>query len=93
MGTRNRACVITGQRILRHSTYLSCACQRGPSQGWSVRRILLPYFYLLLLGWLESAHSFFLSFTRCIQTPWIFSCAGSSSVSDLDSLLRGLLRY
>ena len=28
----------------------------------------------------------FFSFTRCISTPWIFSWAGFSDVSDLDSL-------
>ena len=33
-----------------------------------------------------------LCFTRCILTPWIFSCDVFSAVYDLDSLLRALLR-
>ena len=43
---------ITGQRILGWSIYFSCACQRGPSRGWSVRRILLPYVYTCLLEYM-----------------------------------------
>ena len=32
-------------------------------------------------------------FTRFISIPWIFACAGSSVVSNLDNRLRYLLRY
>ena len=32
-------------------------------------------------------------FIRCISTPWIFSCSGLLSVSDVDNRLRDLLRY
>ena len=35
---------ITGKRILRRSSYISCTCQRGPSLGLLERWLLLPLF-------------------------------------------------
>ena len=58
MGPWTRSFVITGRHVLRRSTYLSCACQSGPSRGWLVRRIILPYVYAYLLAWLASADFF-----------------------------------
>ena len=37
---------IPGQRVLRQSTYLSCACQRLLYQGWQAMHALLPYILL-----------------------------------------------
>ena len=34
---------ITSRSVLGKSAYSSCACQRSPSMGWSMRRIFLPY--------------------------------------------------
>ena len=53
--------------------------------------------YTRLLGRILSAHWFYFYFTRCIPTLWIFSFAGFSSLSNMDSvssdtLLRVLLR-
>ena len=46
----------------------SCVCQRGPTQGWLTRRILVPYVYWCL-SWLDSIHRFFIYLQNVFQTP------------------------
>ena len=71
----------------------SSSCQRGPTQGWLARRLLLPYFpWCVQHGWISSL-LVYIGFQRYNITPWIFAFSGLSAVSDLGSLSRSPLRY
>ena len=63
---------ITGQHILIRSAYLSCACQYGPSLGWSARWIFLPYILHRFLTQLVSAHWFIYFYQLYSNTFYIF---------------------
>ena len=79
-------------RLMRRSDglyILSFTCQRGPYQGWLARRILL--LFVSWQYWHCQLLPIFLCCTRCISTPWIFSCAGFSAVSDMNNRLGCLL--
>ena len=82
---------ITSRLVLGRSAYLSCSCKHGPSRGWSVRRILLPYVYTCLLLSLAYAQRFLKFYKAHIPKSWIFSLTGFSSMSDMGSLLKALL--
>ena len=63
---------ISGQSVIGWSTYFYCNFERGPSQGWSERLLLIPYVYTPPLARLESTHSFIFIFTRCISNTLVF---------------------
>ena len=70
------ACIITGRRVLRRSTYLSCACQNVNYWDCLVRLIILPSVYAHLLSRLVSSHlvhlflKLFHTLDICLR--WIF---------------------
>ena len=68
---------------------LSFAYHPGPSWVCSTRQMLLPF--VSWQDWHSLLLHFIVCFTRCISTPWIFSCTVFSAVSDWESLLRDLL--
>ena len=68
----------------------SCACQCVPSQGWLVRRILLPYILTTFwCGWLLTWYFYFYKLRS--PEPCIFALYGFSAVSDLNTLRVGAL--
>ena len=68
---------------------LSFAYQSGPSQGWSVRQMLL--LFVSCQDWHSRLLLVFFIFTKCISIPWIFFCAIFSAAFNPNNLLRDLL--
>ena len=65
----NYAYFVTGRHILGWSTYLSSACQHGPSRCCLEMCISSHIVYSRLLERLASSH-WVVFFNRCIPTPW-----------------------
>ena len=77
--------------LLGRSSYSPFSFKRGPFRGrmrGGSPSCLLPSKTGTVDFW-----PLFFSFKSCIPTTWIFACAGLSAVSDLDNILRYLLRY
>ena len=77
--------------LLRRLAYLILRLSARPFSGLDGEaapptvNVTLPFWH----GWYLPIGLFI--FTIYIPTPWVFSCAGFSAVSNLDSLLRALL--
>ena len=79
------------RHVVGQSTYLSCACQSEPSWGWLASWILLPYVLHPPSGAAGIWPLGCLFLQICIPTTWLFSCAGLSSVSDMEIYMRDLI--
>ena len=87
---------ITGWRILERSTYLSCACQRGPSWSWLDRWLLLPYVYTQLLERLTYADwvvYFYKIYSNILYIflHWVLTCVQSGQTLDGSTLFSRVL--
>ena len=85
------AFVISDGRIFHMVYIFSCTYQRIPYWVWQMMGIILPYCYLICISRLASDHWFIFSFIIFIPKTYIFTCAGFSSVFDLDSLKKSAI--